>query len=138
MITFDGTYRLQREKDASAGTFSKNPCSWRIRIINLSMGQPDIKHLRPIVVVASRTGDIIYPTTCAESMGRKICRDFDLDIRTILWVEHYPGDPEPVFVACFTPKTYFDYDILYTITWRAIRPNELKAIKPFISELEFI
>ena len=137
MILFDGTYRLQRQEDAPPKPIGKWACSWRLRIIDFSMNQPGVQHLRPYVVVATKTGEGIFKTTCAESLGKRICRDFDLKIEEILWIEHFPDEPA-LYVAIFKPKSYFGTEIFYNIDWRPIRSNELEAIKPFIPETENI
>ncbi|MBU0987151.1 MAG: hypothetical protein KKH68_07845 [Proteobacteria bacterium] len=138
MIFFDGTYRLQRQEDAPSSSIGKWACSWRLRIVDLSMNQPDIKHLRPYIVVATQTGQGLFKTTCAESLGKRICRDFDLDISQILWVEHFPGEPDRMYVASFRPKSFFGPEIFYSIDWRPIRTNEIEAIRPFIPECKAV
>ena len=134
MIFFDGTYRLQRRDDAPSKSMGRWACAWRLRIIDLSMSRPSVKHIKPIIVVATQTGEGLFKTTCAESMGRRICRDFTLDIAEILWIEHFPDNPDRMYVASFRPKSYFGHETFYDIDWRLIRPNEIEAIKPFIPE----
>ena len=135
MILFDGTYRLQRREDKSSGTDRNRACSWRLRLFDFSISHPDVKHLRPYTIVATQTGEGIFKTTCVESLGKRICRDFNLEIDEILWVEHYPDEPA-LYVAIFKPKSYFGNEIFYAIDWRPIRPNELQVIQPFIPEIE--
>ncbi len=135
MLLFDGTYRLQRREDARSENANNWACSWRLRLFDFSINHPDVKHLRPYAVVATQTGEGIFKTTCAESLGKRICRDFDLKIDNVLWVEHYP-DEQALYVAMFTPKAYFGNEIIYAIDWRPIRPNELQAIQPFVPETE--
>lgn len=135
MILFDGTYRLERREDKSSNGDRKRACSWRLRLFDFSISHPDVKHLRPYAVVATQTGEGIFKTTCAESLGKRICRDFNLEIDGILWIEHYPDEPA-LYVAMFKPKSYFDNEIFYSIDWRPIRPNELQLIQPFIPEIE--
>ncbi len=137
MILFDGTYRLQRQGDAAFQPIGKWAYSWRLRIIDFSLSEPDVKYLRPYVIVATQTGEGIFKTTCAESMGKRICRDFDLKIDEILWAEHYPDEPA-LYIASFTPKSYFGTEIFYNVDWRPVRQNELEAIKYFIPETENI
>ena len=110
-------------------------CSWRLRLFDFSIRQPDVKHLRPYAVVATQTGEGFFKTTCAESLGKRICRDFNLAIDEILWIEHYPDEPA-LYVANFKPKSYLGNEIFYTIDWRPIRPNELQVIQSFIPEIE--
>ena len=135
MILFDGTYRLERREDKSSNGDCKRACSWRLRLFDFSISHPDVKHLRPYAVVATQTGEGIFKTTCAESLGKRICRDFNLEIDGILWIEHYPDEPA-LYVAMFKPKSYFGNEVFYSIDWRPIRPNELQLIQPFIPEIE--
>ena len=137
MILFDGVYRLQREEDVSQKPIRQWAYSWRLRIIDFSLCQPEIKHIRPHVVVASQTGEGIFKTTCAESLGRRICRDFDLKINDILWVEHFL-DESTLYIATFKPKFNMGPEVFYTVDWRSILANELESIRPFIPEFEGI
>jgi hypothetical protein len=136
LIFFDGIYRLQRREDDQSKPDDKRTEAWRVRIINLSISQPDVKHLRPIIIVATRTNEGIFRTTCAESIGKRICRDFNLKINEILWIEHYPDESVPMYVAAFVPKSYIGPEIFYSVDWRPIRSNEIEAIRPFIPEVE--
>jgi len=138
LIYYDGTYRLQRRDDETSKPIGKGACAWRLRIIDLALNQPDVKHLKPIVVVASQSDEGIFKTTCAESLGRRIFRDFDLDINEVLWIEHFPTKPGQMYVANFTPKHYLGPEIFYNIDWRPIRTNELESIKLYIPESDTI
>ena len=109
--------------------------AWRVRIINLSISLPEVRHLWPFVVFVSPAGDGIFKTNCAESLGKNICRDFDLDIRQVLWMEHFPDAPEEIYTAVFRPQSYYGPEMFYDVGWRPIRPNELAVIKPFIPEI---
>jgi len=137
LILFDGTYRLQRQEDASRETVDQWACSWWLRIIDFSMDHPGVQYLKPYVIIATQTGEGIFRTTCAESLGKRVYRDFNLKIDETLWIEHYPDEPA-LYVATFKPKYYFGTEIFYNIDWRPIMPNELEAIKPFIPEAENI
>jgi len=138
MIYYDGTYRLERKGDATFKPIGKGACSWRLRLIDLSLSQPEVKHLKPIVVVATQNDEGLFKTTCAESLGRRICRDFDLDINEVLWIEHFLSKPGQMYVAAFTPKHYLGPEMFYNIDWRPIRTNELEVIKRFIPESDNI
>ena len=135
MILFDGTYGLQRREDKSSKDDRNWACSWRLRLFDFSIGYPNVKHLRPYAVVATQTGEGIFKATCAESLGKRICRDFDLGTDDILWIEHYPDEPA-LYVAMFKPKSHLGDEVFYTIDWRPIRPNELQVIQPFIPEIK--
>ena len=135
MIFFDGTYRLLAGTDGSARSRLKSAYAWRVRIINLSLSQPGIRHLRPFIVFTSPEGNGIFKTNCAESLGKRICRDFSLNIPETLWLEFFPDTSEKIYAAVFTPGFHYGPDTFYNIGWRPLRPNELAAIEPFITEI---
>ena len=134
MIFFDGIYRLPEDRGKRARQQKKYASEWRVRIIDLAMSRPHVRHLRPYVVVASQDRESIFKSKCAESIGKRICRDFDLDVSQVLWIEHITTEPEQMKVAEFIQKIGFGYERYYTIRWREIRENELRTIQPFIPE----
>lgn len=128
MIIFDGIYMLERKEDPGA-----NPayaCAWRVKIVDFSSDDPTHSHIRPFALLAFRKEGGIFKTSCAESMGKRICRDFDLNLDDVLWVEAFPDLPGVLYVAVFTPR-YQDADIHYTVTWRPILINERAAVSPW-------
>ena len=135
MIFFDGTYRLQAENRHSLKPRQESAYAWRVRIINLSLGQPDIRHLRPFIVFISPDGNGLFKTSCAESLGKRIFRDFSLTTAQTLWLELFPDTLEKIYAAVFTPRFSYGPEIYYDIGWRSLQPNELAAIKPFIAEI---
>ena len=135
MIFYDGTYRLQPDTEHGSKPRTKWVCAWRIRMIKLSLDQPTVRHLKPTIVVADQTGLATSLISCAEAIGKKISRDFDLDINKVLWVEHFPSKPGQWYAAVFTPKGTFGPEIYYSIKWRPLRPNEANLIRMFIPEI---
>jgi hypothetical protein len=131
MIVFDGTYRLQPDTDRGPTPKTKWLCTWRVRIIELPAGRPAVRHLKPTVVVANPCGLAASLNSCAEAVGKKISRDFKLDIKKVLWIEHIPARPGQWHAAIFTPKAMLDADINYRINWRPLRPDEQRLIKRF-------
>ena len=135
MIVYDGTYRLQPGADRGLNPGNNLVCAWRVRVINLTDGQPAIQQLRPTIVLVNQTGLTTSLTSCAEAVGKKISLDFKLDIKKVLWIEHIPTKPSQWCAAVFTAKAAFGPNINYNIKWRPIRPNEINLIKPFIPEI---
>jgi len=135
LIFFDGTYRLPAGTDDTANPRQKSAYAWRVRIINLSLGQPGIRHLRPFIVFTSPEGSGIFKTNCAESLGKRIFRDFNLKMSETLWLELFPDTAEKIYAAVFTPTFSYGPETFYTIGWRPLRPNELATIRPFIPEI---
>lgn len=136
MIFFDGTYRLQPGTDAGARARMKSAYAWRVRIINLTLTRPDIRHLKPFIVFISPEGNGLFKTSCAESLGKRIFRDFNLNTVETLWLEFFPDALEKIYAAIFTPRFSYGPEIYYDIGWRSLMPNELAAIKPFIAEMD--
>lgn len=128
MLVFDGTYKLERKEDP--GKSPAHACAWGVKIIDFSSGDPGHSHIRPSAVLAFRKEGGIFKSSCAESLGKRICRDFDLHVDDLLWVESFPDLPDALFVAVFTPR-YDDANIHYTVTWRPILENEKVAIAPW-------
>ena len=135
MIVYDGIYRLPAGLDQGFQPRSEWEYAWQVRIINFGLSQSNVEHLRSRIVVANQTGSKNCLASCAESIGKKISRDFDLDVSRVLWVEHFPNNPKQWFVAVFKPKSGFGSGITYHIQWRPIRPVEISLINPFISEI---
>ena len=129
MIVYDGTYRLQPDAGRGKKPRTQWVCAWRVRIIELSDGRPAVRHLKPTIVVANQTGLATSLTSCAESIGKNISRDFKLDIRKVLWIEHIPSRPGQWHAAVFTPQAGPGPDISYRIDWRPLRPNEERLIE---------
>ena len=128
MIVFDGTYMLERKEDP--GDSTAHASTWQVKIVDFSSGDPMHSHIRPYAVLAFRKEGGIFKTSCAESIGKRICRDFDLNVNDVLWVEAFTDLPGALFVAVFTPR-YQETDIHYTVTWRPILKNEAAAVEPW-------
>lgn len=138
MIVYDGIYRLPAEAGQRAQPRSQWECAWQVRIIDLDLNRPAVKHLKPMIVAVNQTGREPCLNSCVESIGKKISRDFNLDISRVLWVEQSPNNRKQWFVASFTPRSSFGPDMDYYIQWRPIRPQEMDLIKPFINEIDVL
>jgi len=135
MIVYDGIYRLPTGTNQGIKPRSQWKYGWQVRIINLDLSQSTVAHLKSMIVVVNQIGSKLCLTSCAESIGKKISRDFNLAIPRVLWVEHFPNKLNPWHAAAFKPKPSFGPQIEYHIRWRPIRPREIDIIKPFIPEI---
>jgi len=129
MIVFEGIYMLERKEDP--GATPAHACAWKVKIIDLSSSDPSHPHIRPHAVLALRKEGGIFKTSCAESLGKRVCADFGLKVEDLLWVETFPDLPGAQYVAVFTPK-YHETDISYSVTWRPILENERAAVAPWL------
>jgi len=135
MIVYDGIYRLPTGTNQGFKPRTHWEYGWQVRIINLDFSQSTVEHLKSMIVVVNQTGSKPCLTSCAESIGKKISRDFDLVISRVLWVEHFPIKLNQWHAAAFKPQSGLGPDIDYHIQWRPLRPKEIDIIKPFISEV---
>ena len=136
MLVYDGTYRLKPGNGQGFGPGPVRMCTWQVRIIHLTDGQPAVRHLKPTIVIANQTGLATGLISCAEAVGKKISLDFKLDIKKALWIERIPNQPGQWHAAVFTPKSGSGSGINYRIDWRPARPTEINLIKPFIPDID--
>ena len=115
---------------------SRWSCAWRVRIIDRDLAQPEIKHLKPYIVLANQVGGQVSFNSCAESVGKRICRDFNLAVEKIFWVEHFPKRSHQWYTASFSIQSSFGPDKSYNIAWRILRPNEIESLKVYFPEFE--
>jgi len=136
VIFYDGTYRLQQAENLKTAPIRQWAYAWRVRIINLAISRPQVAHLKPYMVFAIQSGGGVFKSNCAESLGKRICRDFDLNVRETLWIERFNQDHGRILVATFSPKGPLGPHPHYAIAWRPVRPNEIEALKVFIPASE--
>ena len=84
MIVYDGIYRLPTGMDQDFKPRAQWEYAWQVRIINLGLEPSPVEQLKPMIVVANQTGSKTCLTSCAESIGKKISRDFNLIIPRVL------------------------------------------------------
>jgi len=110
--------------------------SCHLRIIDLSLSHPDLTFLKPKIVVASDVNEGPKRKICAETLGRQIYKEFNLDMNRTLWAEYDPFLPSRIMAAQMKPKYHDGSEIIYTIQWRKLMTNERDLIKRFIPSLD--
>ena len=135
MIVYDGIYRLPNGENRGLKPRTRRECAWQVRIVNLGLSPSPVQYLKSMIVVANQTGSKPCLACCAESIGKKISRDFNLDIPRVLWIEHFPTNRHQWFAAVFRLKSSLGPDIDYHIDWRPLRPKEIDIIRPFVPEI---
>lgn len=110
--------------------------SCRLWIIDLSLSNPDVLFMKSKIVVASDLNDGPKRKICAESLGKQIYTDFDLDIRRTLWIEYDPDLPAKLAVAVLNPKYHDGMELIYSIDWRKLMDFEVDIVKKYIPELK--
>jgi hypothetical protein len=138
MIIFDGTYRWKAPMTPSSRAFRKKwEMSCDLKVIDLSLAHPDVTHLKRYVVVASETTPGPMKTSVADTMGRRIFRDFNLNRHNVLWIEARLHQYESLEVASFSPDPASGLETRYRISWRPIHSNELLLIRAFLPDRFF-
>ncbi len=132
MLVFDGTYQLQRKEDHGIAAKDNPACIWRVRIIDFTLSFPEVAHIKSKAVFVNRESNTLFRASCAECLGKRVCSDYDLDVKNLLWIEEFKDAPELYYAAVFEPKNYVGPDIVFNISWRPIMKNEMKAISDFI------
>ncbi len=129
MLLFDGIYKLERKDDPGANP--AHACAWHVKIVDLSLSDPNHPHIRPFALLAKAQEGGFFKTSCAESLGKRILSDFNLQVKDLLWVETFAHLPDDMYVAVFTPR-YHDALTNHTVSWRPILENERVAITPWL------
>lgn len=129
MIVYDGEYSWK----GSTAT-KKRPISWwrsdyRLRIVDVSRGAPDIVFLKPHMVLFTDTGKGASVTNCLPDLAKQICEDFKLDLDRVVWVEDRPDIQERFRIAMLRPVARLGSDRFYQVDWRSAIPSELSLIQ---------
>jgi hypothetical protein len=133
MIIFDGPYRWKSPMNPSSRTFRKQwEMSCDLKVIDLSLSQPDVIHLKRYVVVTSETTPGPMKTSVADTMGVRIFQDFNLNRHNVLWIEARSNHFESLEAAIFSPELASEMENHYRISWRPILSNELNLIRTFL------
>lgn len=132
MIVFDGTYSWKGSTTQKRRVISWWRSSYRLRIVDLATGRPDVSFLRSHAVIFSDTGDGASVVNCVQELAKEICRDFSLTLPRVLWVEERRELERPHQVAVFQPFTVIGDESFYEVSWRPIHAQELEWIRPYV------
>ena len=138
MIIFDGEYKWDGRK-----VNDKRPVSWwassyRLKIINIPDKLSKVHVIRPYICILSNIGKQASIKNCIQNLAKSVCIDFNLNIKKVTWIEYFSGFPENMEVAMFSHMTTIGTEVLYSVSWRPIMPNELEYIRPFSPEADRI
>jgi hypothetical protein len=138
LIIFEGKYSWSGKKQSELRPVSWWAGAYWLKIIDLSRSgaasRAGVRILKPVVVIVSDTGEGASATNCAPELVKSVCRDFNLDIKKILWIECHPGPPLRMEAGKFKAVTRIHEDILYAVDWRPVRDDELEMIRTFSPE----
>jgi hypothetical protein len=138
MMIFDGKYGWTGKKTSPVHPVNWWAGAYWLKIIDLSCRYKDVRMLKPIAVIVSDTGEGASATNYASDLVKSVCRDFNLNIDKIIWIEYHSGPPPSMEVAKFKPVTSINNEVFYQTAWREIRLDELKMIQAWSSEARLI
>ncbi len=109
--------------------------SCHLWVIDFTSTDKSILYLKPVIIVAMDLNNGPKRKICAETLGKQIFSDFNLDIKRTLWIEYDPGTKSKFMAAFFTPKYYDGLEMIYSIQWRVISEHERGIISKYIPEI---
>ena len=135
MILHDFIYEWDGKSTSGEKPISWWPGSYHVRIVKLKIEDTGLTYLIPFAVILKNAS---IPATMNISLrnyihnfAQKISKEYDLNIDKTLWIE-LDGK---IRVAMLNPERQLALETLYSISWRPIRPNELKMIEPYITDM---
>lgn len=135
MILYDFIYEWDGKSKEGEKPIAWWPGAYRVRIVRIGEETTGVKYLFPVAVLLKpiNRGKKITVSlrNYIHNFAKKISGLYQLDIDKTLWVEI--GDE--IRLAHLTPDRKLPDQILYTISWRPARPNELEMINPWITDL---
>ena len=135
MIIYNGKYNWSGKKKKTFRPITWWPGSYLLTIIDTSKGRPGVYSIKPVIVLLSDTGEGYSARNHFQNLAKSVCRDFNLDISKVLWIEyHSPPSTgaEHMEVAMLKPLTRIGREIIYSVKWRPVRPNEMEELKNFL------
>lgn len=132
MLIYDDTYTWEGPEYEDHALWIMSCHLW---IIDLGLSHPDVEFIKPKIIIAQDQTDGPKRRICAETLGRQIYSDFNLDIKRTLWVEYDPDLPAKAAVAELKPKYHDGRETIYSIQWRKLMKSEKDIIQRFVPRL---
>jgi len=129
MIIYNEKYNWSGKRKNSFRPITWWPGSYWLTIIDTSKGRPGVYSIKPVIVLLSDTGEGYSAKNYFQDLAKSVCRDFNLDIPKVLWIEYHSPEPANMEVAMFKPLTKIGKETIYSVKWRPPMPNEIKELK---------
>jgi len=141
MLLHDFIYEWDGKSNKGEKPVSWWPGAYRVKIVKLATDKTNISYLvHTAVILKNAKANPTMNTSLKNyihNFAQKISKEYDLNINKTLWIELGDEiqvaslDPEQKLVS----KQKLLPEILYAISWRPIRPNELAMIKSYIKDM---
>ena len=135
MVLHDFIYEWDGKSRDGEKPVSWWPGSYHVKIIQLAEDDCDICYLYPVAVIlknAKQEGSMNTSLrNYIHNFAQKLSKEYALEIQKTLWIEV----DDSIRVASLNPDQRLAPELLYTIAWRPIRPNERAMIEPYLSDM---
>ncbi|MBT3178266.1 MAG: hypothetical protein HOG03_02115 [Desulfobacula sp.] len=135
MLLHDFIYEWDGKSSKGEKPISWWPGSYRVKIVRLATDSNNISYLvhTAVILKNAKTNPAMNTSlkNYIHNFARIISKEYNLNIDKTLWIEL----DDKIRVASLNPEQKLSPEILYTISWRSIRPNELAMIKPYITDM---
>ena len=135
MVLHDFIYEWDGKSRNGEKPISWWPGSYHVRIVQLASDSEDIRHLFTTAVILKNAKIEKQMNTSLRNyihnFAQILSREYSLDIQKTLWIEL----DDKIRVAGLNADQKLEAEMLYTVSWRPIRPNELAMIEPYITDM---
>ncbi len=135
---YDGIYQWEGKSRNGKKPFCWWPGVYRMRIVDISSGDPDVLYLKSKAVICRNAGAGTSIKNCIQNFAKTISEEFNLEIGKVLWVEIDKHDINDIQVANLSPlKHALGGNTLFAAKWRPAMPNEVALLKPFLKDFDY-
>ncbi len=135
MVLHDFIYEWDGKSKDGEKPVSWWPGAYHVKIVQLSLENSDISFLVPTAVILknARTNPEMNTSlkNYIHTFAEKISKEYELDMEKTLWIEL----DDIIRVTRLNPDPKVVSAIMFDVTWREIRPNELQMIQDYISDM---
>lgn len=135
MILHDFIYEWDGKSATGEKPISWWPGSYHVKIIKLATDKSNISYLvhTAVILKNAKTNQTMNTSlkNYIHNFAQKLSKKYDLDIDKTLWIEL----DDKIRVARLDLNQKLASEILYSISWRPIRPKELEMIEPYLADM---
>ena len=91
-----------------------------------------MRMLKPIVVLAAEPQAGYTVGNRYQDLIKIVCREFDLDENRVLWIRYNLESDDKTRAAVIVPRTRVGDEVLYSVTWRDLMPNESAMVSRYL------
>lgn len=129
MLIHDGRYTWPPPGDIRARPVSWWTSCYRVQIFDLRRRGAAVHVLQPYLVVLTDTGEGASAENCLPELAKHICRDFQLPLDRVRWIEQRAGSPPQFDVITLAPLTSVGDEPFFRGTRRPADSREAQLVR---------